>query len=47
MKFKDKMIFDVLDLDIGEVVKFFENFFKIYYCFLIFVNVGLDYLKFG
>lgn len=47
VKFKDKSISDVLEMDIQQAMELFENVPKIYDKLLTLQNVGLDYIKLG
>ena len=47
VKYKDKSIADVLEMDIQEAVEFFENIPKINHKLQTLHDVGLDYLKIG
>lgn len=47
VKFKEKSIADVLEMDIQQALVLFENVPKIYDKLLTLQNVGLDYIKLG
>ena len=47
VKYKDKSIFDVLEMTVDEAVQFFENMPKIYGKVKTLKEVGLGYLKLG
>ncbi len=47
VKFRDHSVADVLDLDIGEALKLFENFPKIHRMLQTLCDVGLDYMQLG
>ena len=47
VKFRDHSVADVLDLDIGEALKLFENFPKIHRMLQTLSDVGLDYMQLG
>ena len=45
--YKGKSIFDVLDMDVGEALQFFENIPQIRKKLAILSSVGMDYIKLG
>ena len=47
VKYRDKSIADVLDMDIAEAIEFFQNIPKIHDKLQTLRDVGLDYLKIG
>ena len=47
IKFKDKNIYDVLEMRVEEALEFFENFPKIKNKLQMLVDVGLSYIKLG
>lgn len=47
IKYKDKNIYDVLNMDVQEALKFFENIPTIKRKFQTLCDVGLDYIKLG
>ena len=47
VKYRDKSISDVLDMDVAEAIDFFENIPKIHSKLQTLRDVGLDYLKIG
>ncbi len=47
IKYRDKTIADVLDMDIREAHEFFKNHKKIHRILQTLVDVGLDYIKLG
>jgi len=47
IKFKDKNIYDVLEMRVEEALEFFENFPKIKNKLQMLVDVGLSYVKLG
>ncbi|MEM7315699.1 MAG: excinuclease ABC subunit UvrA, partial [Planctomycetota bacterium] len=47
VKFKDHSIADVLEMDVQQALKLFENIPKIHHKLKTLQNVGLDYLKLG
>jgi len=47
IKYKDKNIYDVLNMDVQEALKFFENIPKIKRKLHTLCDVGLDYIKLG
>ncbi|MGF1578795.1 MAG: excinuclease ABC subunit UvrA [Gemmataceae bacterium] len=47
IRFKDKNIHDVLDMDIQEAMEHFENVPKVHHMLRTLHDVGLDYLKLG
>ena len=47
VKFKDKSIADVLEMDIQTALKFFDNIPKVQHKLQTLVDVGLDYLQIG
>ncbi len=47
VRYRDKSIAEVLDMDIGEAMEFFENFPKIHDKLKTLADVGLNYLKIG
>jgi excinuclease ABC subunit A len=47
VKFKDKNIFDILDMTVEEGLKFFENIPSIYKKIKTLFDVGLGYIKIG
>ncbi len=47
VKYKDKNIYDVLNMDVQEALKFFENIPKIKRKLHTLCDVGLDYIKLG
>ena len=47
IKYKDKNIYDVLNMDVQEALKFFENIPKVKRKLHTLCDVGLDYIKLG
>ena len=47
IKFKDKSIYDVLDMRVEEALEFFDNFPKIKNKLQMLMDVGLSYIKLG
>ncbi len=47
VKYKDKNIYEVLDMTVSEAVKFFENIPSIYRQLITLEDVGLGYIKLG
>ena len=47
VKFKDKSIYDVLEMRVEEALEFFENFPKIKNKLQMLMDVGLSYIKLG
>ncbi len=47
IKYKDKSIYDVLEMRVEEAYKFFENIPKIKSKLQVLIDVGLDYVKLG
>ncbi len=47
VRYKDKTIYDVLDMTVEEAIKFFENIPRIYNKLKLINDVGLGYIKLG